>query len=33
MNGMKRKIAKLYDELLEDADVITPIEKEYAKHV
>ncbi len=32
-NGKRRKIAELYNELLEDSDVITPIEKEWAKHV
>jgi len=32
-NEKRRKIAKLYNEHLEDADVITSIEKEYAKHV
>ncbi|NJD98895.1 DegT/DnrJ/EryC1/StrS family aminotransferase [Thermococcus sp. LS1] len=32
-NEKRRKIAKLYNELLEDSDVITPIEKEWAKHV
>lgn len=29
----RRKNAKLYDELLEDCNVIRPIEKEYNKHV
>ncbi len=29
----RRKNAELYNELLKDIDVITPIEKEYAKHV
>jgi len=34
-NERRRKIAKLYNELLEDSDVIIPIpvEREYAKHV
>lgn len=32
-NEKRRKNAKLYDELLENSHVITPIEKEYAKHV
>lgn len=32
-NEKRRKIAKLYNELLEDSDVIMPIEKEWAKHV
>jgi len=32
-NERRRKIAKLYNELLEDSDVITPIEKEWARHV
>ncbi len=32
-NEKRRKLAKLYSELLESSGVITPIEKEYAKHV
>ncbi len=32
-NERRRKIAGFYDELLEDSDIITPIEREYAKHV
>jgi dTDP-4-amino-4,6-dideoxygalactose transaminase len=32
-NERRRKIAKLYNELLEDTDVTTPTEKEWAKHV
>lgn len=32
-NERRRKIAKLYDECLEDSEVVTPVEKEYAKHV
>ena len=32
-NNLRRKNAKLYNELLENSNVITPIEKEYAKHV
>ncbi|MHA1665395.1 MAG: DegT/DnrJ/EryC1/StrS family aminotransferase [Candidatus Njordarchaeales archaeon] len=32
-NEKRRENAKLYNELLEDADILTPVEKEYAKHV
>jgi len=32
-NDRRRKNAKLYNELLQDSDIITPIEKECAKHV
>jgi len=32
-NEKRRKIVKLYNESLEDSGVITPIEKEYARHV
>jgi len=32
-NERRRKVAKLYNELLEDSEIVTPIEKEYAKHV
>jgi dTDP-4-amino-4,6-dideoxygalactose transaminase len=32
-NEKRRKLAKLYTELLDNTDVIKPIEKEYAKHV
>ncbi len=32
-NERRRKNAKLYNEFLEIANIITPIEKEYAKHV
>lgn len=32
-NEKRRDNAKLYNELLGDADVLTPMEKEYAKHV
>ena len=32
-NEKRRKIAKLYDEILENTDVTVPIEREYAKHV
>lgn len=32
-NKKRRDVAKLYNEFLKDANVITPIEKEYAKHV
>lgn len=32
-NERRRKIARLYNELLENSDIITPTEKEYAKHV
>jgi dTDP-4-amino-4,6-dideoxygalactose transaminase len=32
-NNLRRKNANLYNELLENSDVITPIEKEYANHV
>jgi len=32
-NERRRKIAKLYNELLEDTEIITPIEKEWVKHV
>jgi dTDP-4-amino-4,6-dideoxygalactose transaminase len=31
-NGVRREHAALYDELLADAAVITPVEMEYAKH-
>lgn len=32
-NEKRRKLAKLYNERLGNTDVITPVEKEYAKHV
>ena len=32
-NERRMKVAGLYNELLEDSVVVTPIEKEYAKHV
>jgi dTDP-4-amino-4,6-dideoxygalactose transaminase len=32
-NEMRRKNAEFYNEFLEDSNVVTPIEKEYAKHV
>jgi dTDP-4-amino-4,6-dideoxygalactose transaminase len=32
-NERRRKNAKLYNELLSDAHVTTPLEREYAKHV
>ncbi|AIJ04928.1 DegT/DnrJ/EryC1/StrS aminotransferase [Methanocaldococcus bathoardescens] len=32
-NERRRKIAKLYNELLEGSEIIIPIEKEWAKHV
>ena len=32
-NEKRRKIAKLYNKLLEDSEIVTPIEKEHAKHV
>jgi len=32
-NERRRRIAKLYNEFLENSDVITPTEKEWAKHV
>lgn len=32
-NDSRRRIAKILNELLENADVVLPIEKEYAKHV
>jgi len=32
-NKKRRKLAKLYSDLLENTEAITPIEKEYAKHV
>lgn len=32
-NERRRMVAKLYNELLEDSGIVTPIEKEYAKHV
>jgi dTDP-4-amino-4,6-dideoxygalactose transaminase len=32
-NGKRKKLAKLYNELLDNTNVITPLEKEYAKHV
>lgn len=31
--GMRRKNASIYDELLKGCDVMTPVEKEYNKHV
>ena len=32
-NERRRKIAKRYNKLLEDSEIVTPIEKEHAKHV
>lgn len=32
-NEKRRAIAKLYNELLSDTNAVTPLEKEYAKHV
>lgn len=32
-NERRRRLARLYNEFLEDSKVITPTEKEYAKHV
>lgn len=32
-NERRRKIARLYDELLKDSGIALPLEKEYAKHV
>jgi dTDP-4-amino-4,6-dideoxygalactose transaminase len=32
-NEKRRKLAKLYNNLLDNTDVVTPIEQEYAKHV
>jgi dTDP-4-amino-4,6-dideoxygalactose transaminase len=32
-NEKRRKLARLYDDLLNNADVIKPVEREYAKHV
>jgi dTDP-4-amino-4,6-dideoxygalactose transaminase len=32
-NEKRRKLAKLYDDLLDNMDLITPVELEYAKHV
>jgi len=32
-NEKRRKVARLYDEFLEDSEVITPTQSEYAKHV
>ena len=32
-NGRRRKVARLYNEILKDSEIVTPIEKEYAKHV
>lgn len=32
-NGERRRVAKLYDELLESFEIAMPIEKEYAEHV
>lgn len=32
-NDKRRRVAKLYDELLGDSHVIKPVEKEYARHV
>lgn len=32
-NEKRRKLAKLYNETLENIDVVAPLEKEYAKHV
>jgi len=33
LNEKRRKNAKLYNELLKDGDILTLVEKEYAKHV
>jgi dTDP-4-amino-4,6-dideoxygalactose transaminase len=32
-NEKRRKLARLYDDLLDTVDVATPVEREYAKHV
>jgi len=32
-NDRRRKIAAMYDELLKDSHVVTPVEADYAKHV
>lgn len=32
-NEKRRKLAKLYDALLDNTDIVTPVEREYAKHV
>jgi dTDP-4-amino-4,6-dideoxygalactose transaminase len=32
-NEKRRRVAKRYNELLGDSEIVTPIEKEYAKHV
>ncbi len=32
-NERRRKVARLYNEILKDSEIVTPIEKEYAKHV
>ena len=32
-NEKRRKLARLYNELLENSGAITPIEREYAKHI
>lgn len=32
-NEKRRKNASLYEELLKDAEILTPVEKKYAKHV
>lgn len=32
-NERRRKVAKLYNEFLKDSEIVTPMEKEYAKHV
>jgi dTDP-4-amino-4,6-dideoxygalactose transaminase len=32
-NEKRRKLAKLYNDLLDNTDLLTPVEQEYAKHV
>lgn len=32
-NEKRRKSANLYNQLLEDTDIVTPVEKEYSKHI
>ena len=32
-NERRRRLAQMYSALLEDSDVVTPVEREYAKHV
>src|SRR3990170_2034617 len=32
-NEKRRKLARFYDDLLENTEVVTPVERDYAKHV